>query len=196
MSAKSEPEKPVTSKSSEPKPYGVPEDPPADQAKASRSKVLPLVLGGLCLVLAVVVALLGVWAITDASARKVDEAAVEAAKTSAPLVLSYAPATVNQDIETARKQLTGKFAADFDQLVNQVVLPATKQQGLTSKCTTAHAALTDTPSAEPDGRDVLVIMQQEVTGPNAQGQKGLIQVKVTVVKTPEGEWKVSFLQPV
>jgi len=44
--------------------------------------------------------------------------------------------------------------------------------------------------------DVLVIMQQEVTGPNVQGQKGLIQVRVTVIETPDGEWKVSDLQPV
>lgn len=189
-----EPEKPVTTSTPESKPYGVPEDPPAAQAK--RAKVLPFVLGGLCLALAVVVALLGVWAISDLNKHKVDEAALEAARTRAPLVLSYAPATVNQDIETARAQLSGEFAAQFDQLVAQVVMPATKQQGLTSKCVTTHAALTDAPSVQDDSRDVLVFMQQEVSGGNQPGQKGIVQVKVTVTKTPEGEWKVSNLQPV
>ena len=105
---------------------------PADKAPevpaaagAKRAKVLPLVLGGLCLVLAVVVALLGWWAVSDRNTHKVDEAAVEAARTRAPLVLSYSPATVDQDIETARTQVAGKFAKSFDQLVNQVVMPAT-----------------------------------------------------------------------
>jgi Mce-associated membrane protein len=190
-----EPEKPVTTSTPESKAAGDPKDEPKQNA-AKRAKMLPFVLGGLCLVLAVVVGLLGWWAISDLNKQKVDEAALEAARTRAPLVLSYAPATVNQDIETARAQLTGEFSQQFDQLVAQVVMPATKQQGLTSKCATTHAALADAPSVQPDARDVLVFMQQEVTGANQQGQKGLIQVKVTVTRTPEGEWKVSNLQPV
>lgn len=174
-----------------------PEDGPVEQPESrpvGRGKLLPIVLGGLCLVLAVVVAVLAIRAVSDAGARTDDQAALEAARASTPLILSYGPATVDQDIETARAQLTGKFAAQFDQLVNQLVLPAAKQQGLTSKCVTTHAALTDAPSADPRGRDVLVVLEQQVSGPNAPPQQTSVQVRVTVVETPEGTWKVADLQ--
>jgi Mce-associated membrane protein len=129
-------------------------------------------------------------------AQKADAAALESARTRAPVVLSYAPATVDKDIATARAQLSGTFAEQFDQLVNQVVLPATKQQGLASKTEVTHAALMESQGDQPGVRDVLVFLQQVVSGNNQQPQQGIIQVKVTVTKNPEGQWLVSNLQPI
>jgi Mce-associated membrane protein len=100
---------------------------------------------------------------------------------------------VDADIAKAREQLSGTFAAQFDQLVNSVVLPATKQQGLASKVDVTHSAMME---SHPDHADVLLLMHQVVSS-NAQApQEGTIQVKVTVTKTPDGQWLISNLQPI
>ncbi len=158
-----------------------------------KGRVLPIVLAALCVIAAVVVGLLSWQAIAAAHAKSDSDAALEAARTRSPLVLSYAPATVDADIDKARAQLSGTFAAQFDQLVNSVVLPATKQQGLSSKVDVTHSAMIE---SHPDRADVLLLMHQVMTSNNQPPQEGTIQVKVTVTKTPDGQWLISALQPI
>jgi Mce-associated membrane protein len=190
---KSEPENTVTEAPTKAEYTSVPDEP---TAKAGFGRTLPLVLGALCVVMAVVVGILIILTVSGPSSAKADAAAVEAARTKAPLVLSYAPATVDQDIATARQQLSGTFAQQFDQLVNQVVLPATKQQGLSSKTDVTHVALMESQPQQSDARDVLIFMHQTVSATGQPPQEGVIQVKVTVTKNAEGQWLVSNLQPI
>jgi hypothetical protein len=165
-------------------------------ASGDKARILPIVLAVLCVIAAVLVGLLSWQAIAAKHAQSDSNAALDAARTRAPLVLSYAPATVDADVEKARAQLSGTFAAQFDQLVNTVVLPATKQQGLASKVDVTHSALIE-PLPDPlDHADVLLLMHQVVTGNNQAPQEGTIQVKVTVTKTKDGQWLISSLQPI
>lgn len=158
-----------------------------------RGRALPIILAALCVVAAVLVGLLSWQAIAAAHAKADSDAALDAARTRSVFVLSYAPPTVDADIAKARAQLSGTFAAQFDQLVNSVVLPATKQQGLASKVDVTHSAMME---SHPDRADVLLLMHQVVTGNNQPPQEGTIQVKVTVTKTPDGQWLISSLQPI
>ncbi|MBA2323058.1 MAG: hypothetical protein H0V92_03205 [Pseudonocardiales bacterium] len=170
---------------------------PSDADRASRTaRVLPIALGALCVVLAVVVGLLSWQATSAARAHKDAAAALDAARTRSVLVLSYAPQTVDADVEKARAQLSGTFAAQFDQLVNQVVLPATKQQGLSSKVDVTHAALIEPLPDPADHADVLLFMHQVVSSNSQPPQEGTIQIKVTVTKSSDGQWLVSNLQPI
>ena len=166
---------------------------PEPTAKGNNGRVLPIVLAALCVVAAVVVVLLGLQAKSASDAKADSDAALDAARTRSVFVLSYAPATVDADIAKDRAQLSGTFAAQFDQLVNSVVLPATKQQGLASKVDVTHSAMME---SHPDRADVLLMMHQVVTSNNQQPQEGTIQVKVTVTKTPDGQWLISSLQPI
>ena len=162
-------------------------------ASGNKARVLPIVLAVLCVIAAVLVGLLGWQAIAAKHAQSDSDSALDAARTRAPLVLSYAPATVDADIDKARAQLSGTFAAQFDQLVNSVVLPATKQQGLASKVDVTHSAMIE---SHPDRADVLLLMHQVVSSTNQPAQEGTIQVKVTVTKTKDGQWLISSLQPI
>jgi Mce-associated membrane protein len=162
-------------------------------ASGAKRGVLPIVLAALCVAAAVVVGLLGWQAISASHAQSDSDAALDAARTRSVFVLSYAPATVDADIQKARAQLSGTFAAQFDQLVNSVVLPATKQQGLASKVDVTHSAVIE---SHPDRADVLLLMHQVVSSTNQPPQEGTIQVKVTVTKTPDGQWLISSLQPI
>lgn len=163
---------------------------------STQGRVLPIVLAALCVVAAVVVGLLSWQAIAASQAKTASDQALDAARTRSVFVLSYAPATVDSDIAKAREQLSGTFAVQFDQLVNSVVLPATKQQGLASKVDVTHAALIE-PLPDPlDHADVLLFMHQVVSSTNQPPQEGTIQVKVTVTKTPDGQWLISSLQPI
>jgi Mce-associated membrane protein len=171
-------------------------DEPTAPAGAKARPVVPIVLGALGVIMLVVNGVLGFFLWSAHTKNRDNEAALDAARTRAPIVLSYAPATVDKDVEAARAQLSGTFAAQFDQLVNQVVLPATKQQGLGSKAETTHAALIDPQADHSKQADVLVLMHQVVTSTTQPKQEGVIQVKVTVTKNPDGQWLVSNLQPI
>jgi len=165
-------------------------------ARTGKGRALPIVLAGLCVLAAVLVGLLSWLAITAKHAQRDLDTALDAARTRAPLVLSYAPATIDADIAKAREQVSGAFAAQFDQLVNSVVLPATKQQGLASKVDVVHSALVE-PVPDPlDHADVLLMVHQVVTGNNQQPQEGTVQVRVTMTRTADGRWLISGLQPI
>jgi Mce-associated membrane protein len=165
-------------------------------APSTGSRFLPIVLAALCVVASIVVGLL-IWQHkADSDAKADSQAALDAARTRSVFVLSYAPATVDADIAKAREQLSGTFAGQFDQLINAVVIPATKQQGLASKVDVTHAALIE-PLPDPlDHADVLLFMHQVVSSTSQPPQEGTIQVKVTVTKTPDGQWLISSLQPI
>jgi Mce-associated membrane protein len=162
-------------------------------AAGKQAPLLPIVLAALCVAAAVVVGLLGWKVYTGSHTNHAEAAALDAARTRSVFVLSYAPATVDADIEKARQQLSGTFASQFDQLVNAVVLPAAKQQGLTSKVEVTHAAIME---YHPDHADVLLFMHQTVSSTTQPAQDGTIQVKITVTKTPDGQWLISNLQPI
>ena len=167
---------------------------PGDAGSPGRKgRALPIVLAALCVVAAVVVGLLGWQAIAVARANRDAQQALDSARTRSVLVLSYAPATVDADIAKAREQLAGTFAAEFEQLVNAVVIPATKQQGLASKVEVTHSALLE---SYPDRADVLLLMHQVVTGDKQPQQEGNLQVKVTVTKAPDNRWLITNLQQI
>jgi Mce-associated membrane protein len=165
----------------------------ATEPSSKKGRALPIVLAALCVIAAVVVGLLSWQAIAASRAQTDSDQALDAARTRSVFVLSYAPPTVDADIAKAREQLSGTFAAQFDQLVNSVVLPATKQQGLASKVDVTHSAMME---SHPDHADVLLLMHQVVSSNAQPPQEGTIQVKVTVTKTPDGQWLISSLQPI
>jgi Mce-associated membrane protein len=168
-------------------------DGPAPAAPAKGGRTLPIVLAVLVVAAAVAVGLLGVHAWTLYQGQQDAAAALDQAKTRTVQVLSYDPKTVDADVARAKEQLSGSFAAQFDQLANVLILPSAKQQGLTSEVDVKNAAIID---SQADRAEVLILLHQKVSSSaTPQPVEGTIQVKTTVSKGADGQWLISNLQP-
>ncbi|MET7770575.1 hypothetical protein [Nocardia sp. NPDC005366] len=102
-------------------------------------------------------------AVTYRTDRAHDAAYAEAgpaAATAAAAVLSYAPDTVTDDLARARSHLTGDFAAYFDRLGTDVVLPAARQRHMRSEATVTASSVV---SATSDHAVALVFLSQVTT---------------------------------
>lgn len=169
---------------------------PTPQASPVRSgRALPLALGTLTVIAAVLVGLLGWQAISLSRTESDATAALESARTRTAQVLSFDPKTVDADIERARAQVSGTFAAQYDQLVNSVILPSSKEQGMSTKAEVKNAALIN---SQPDRAEALLLIHQAIASTAVpQPQEGTLQVKVTMTKSPrDGQWLISDLQPI
>jgi Mce-associated membrane protein len=157
-----------------------------------RPKPLLIVLGALVVVSAVLVGLLTWQTIGDLRTQRDRTDALNAARTGMTEVLSYDPANVNAQLAGARKIMSVNFATQFDRMAASVIVPATKQVGLTTKADVIRAAVVD---SQPDQADVLLFVKQ-VTSSNTQTQAQTVtnQVKVTMTKS-NGQWLISNMQP-
>jgi len=157
-----------------------------------RAQLVPLgliVLVGLAVVL---VAVLGWRAVSEARLRSSQDAALAAARADTEQVLSYSPRSVQADLAASRKLVSGDFAAKFDQLATQVILPATQSQGLSTKAKVVRAAVVD---ATADQAHLVLFVDQSTTAKDQTGaQTSSNQVGVTMTLTG-GQWLISDLQP-
>jgi Mce-associated membrane protein len=158
----------------------------------SRSNLLPIVLAVLILVSAIVVGLLGWRVHRDAQAKEDQAAALAAARTGVGLVLSFDPANLDAELASARRVVSGNFAAQFDQLATAVIVPATQQVGLTTKAEVTRLAVIE---SRPDQIDVLALVKQ-ATSSKAEPtpQAATNQVKVTLTEA-DGKWLISNMEP-
>lgn len=168
---------------------------PAERKPAgSRSRTLvPLVLGVVILGLAIAVGFLAVQAVNTSNAERDRAAALDAARTSAAQALSYNSDTIDADIAKTKALLTGKFAADFDQLATQFLLPASKQAKLSTSAEVTHAAVIE---SSPQEAKVLLFVNQTVRAATApQPATGAAGMRVTVTLT-DGKWLISNIEPI
>lgn len=142
------------------------------------------------LALAVVVAVMGNQ---RASARDdARDAALEAARTRVPALLSYDAATLAEDLERAGEQTTGAFEGDYRTILDEVVSPTAGKRGISTRAEVAHAGVV---SGDGDQVVVLVLLTQTTTaqdqGPTVSGSR----VEVTL-RQDDGDWKIAGLKPV
>jgi Mce-associated membrane protein len=161
-------------------------------SSSRRPNLLPIVLAVLILASAIVVGLLGWRVHRDAQANQDQADALAAARTGVGLVLSFDPANLDAELASARKAVSGNFAAQFDQLATAVIVPATRQVGLTTKAEVTRAAVIET---RADQVDVLALVRQ-ATASKAQPtpQAATNQVKVTMTQA-DGKWLISNMEP-
>ena len=157
-----------------------------------RAQLVPLGLIVLVGLAAVLVAVLASRAVSEARVRSSQDAALAAARTGTEQVLSYSPRSVQADLAASRKLVSGDFAAKFDQLATQVILPATQSQGLSTKAKVVRAAVVD---ATADQAHFVLFVDQSTTAKDQTGaQTSSNQVGVTMTLTG-GRWLISDLQP-
>lgn len=117
---------------------------------------------------------------------------VAAARDAATAMLSYQTDTVERDLNAARDRLTGSFLAEYTKLVNEVVIPGSKEKKISAVAQVPAAASV---SATPDHAVALVFVDQAVTIGKGAPTNTASSVRVTL-DLVDGRWLVSGFEPV
>ncbi|MGI9161772.1 MAG: hypothetical protein ACR2JI_02445 [Mycobacterium sp.] len=117
---------------------------------------------------------------------------VAAARDAATAMLSYNTDTVEQDLNAARDRLTGSFLTEYTKLVNEVVIPGSKEKKISA---VAQVPATASVSATPNHAVALVFVDQSVTIGKSAPTNTASSVRVTL-DLVDGRWLVSGFEPV
>ncbi|MFF2205590.1 hypothetical protein [Streptomyces sp. NPDC058145] len=195
----SEPE--TTEKTGSPEPPESPESfegKPEDGAPSRRAGwgVFPAVLGVVLVAALAAAAVLGWQYRQGRQAEQARGEALAAARTAAPIVLSYDYRHLDRDFSRARALLTGHFRDQYGKTTQAVVAPtATKYHGVV-KATVATpidggAPAVSVVSAAPDRAVVLLFVNQVTRSTQVPKPRlDLNRVRMTLTRTSDG-WKVS-----
>lgn len=122
-----------------------------------------------------------------------EQAAVKAASEATVALLSYAPESIDEDLDAAQKVMTGEFATYYGKFTADVVGPAARDRGVQATARVVDAAAMD---LDPDRAKVLVFLTQEtVSRERPEPALTASSVVVTLDKI-EGTWLVSAFDPV
>jgi Mce-associated membrane protein len=166
---------------------------PVDGSGRDRARrLVPVVLAALVAVSAVAVAVLGWWAYGDARDRRAQDDALAAARVETAQVLSYDARTLDADLAGSRTLVTGGFAARFEELANNVIVPAVRQRNLTTKATVTRGAVID--GHRDQVRALLFVKQVTTLDGQPAPREVSNQVRVTMTRAG-GRWLISDLQP-
>lgn len=132
------------------------------------------------------------WLFWDGSSRRTAQAdgagAVQAARESIPVILSYQPETAEKDLPAAaRDRLTGAFLDDYTQLITTVVIPDAKQKGVSASAQVPAAAVV---SAASGHAVILAYVDQTLTVRGEPPTQTNTSVRVTMEKL-DGRWMIS-----
>ncbi|MGV9668193.1 hypothetical protein [Nocardia niigatensis] len=117
----------------------------------------------------------------------------DSAQSRVPKVLSYDFDTVDSELPTATKNLTGKFHDDFAKLGTSVIIPAAHRDSIITKATIVGTAVA---SAGRDEVTLLLFLNQETTSTKYQGPRlDGSRVRVTMARDA-GTWLISDITPV
>jgi Mce-associated membrane protein len=168
-------------------------EPAKVKRRVSWSRVLVYgVLPGLALVLT---AAAGFFKWQDSSARAAQLARIEsvaAAKDSTIALLSYKADTVEKDLEAAKNRMTGAFKDSYSQLINDVVIPGSKREHVSTTATVPAAASV---SATPNHAVTLLFVNQTAVVGKDPPTDTTSSVRVTLDKIG-GRWLISGFDPV
>ena len=131
------------------------------------------------------------------SDQQTDDAAAHLAVTAASdgsvALLSYAPDTLDHDLQAAKSFLTGDFLTYYSQFTQQVVAPTAKQKAVKTQAAVVRSAVEE---LEPDSAQVLVFINQTTTTsdkPDPAMTSSSVKVSLSQV---DGKWKISAFDPV
>ncbi|MGB3485674.1 MAG: hypothetical protein WBB07_26085 [Mycobacterium sp.] len=131
----------------------------------------------------------------DSSVRDADavrEASMQVAKDATVRLLSYKPDTVEQDLGSAQELLTGEFRDSYRQLIDDVVIPGSKDKQISA---VANVPAVASVSAEPNKAVVLVFVNQTVVVGAGAPTSTTSSVQVTMDLVGD-RWLISEFEPV
>lgn len=119
--------------------------------------------------------------------------ALAAGTQDVPALLSYQAKNIDKDFEDKYSKVTGSFRTQFEELSKKTIIPAAKEQDLTTKAQVATAGVT---AVDGDSVTLLLFVNQSTTTKNDPGARlDGSRVQVVMTKVDDG-WKVAGLTPV
>ena len=147
-------------------------------------------------VLAIVLVAGAIWLYSGTASRRAIETAradaVVAARESIVEMLSYRPDTADKKLSAARDRLTGPFLADYNQLIQTVVIPGATQKKITATAEVPAAAAV---SGGADRTIVLAYVDQSLAVGSAAPTRTNSSVRVTMQKV-DGRWLIAGFDPI
>ncbi|MCV7236326.1 hypothetical protein [Mycobacterium branderi] len=117
---------------------------------------------------------------------------VHAAIDSTIAMLSYRPDSVDKDLHAAQDRLTGNFRNAYSSLIDDVVIPGSRQKDISAVATVPAAASV---SATGNHAVVIVFVNQTTVVGNDAPTNSASSVRVTLEKLG-GQWLISDFTPV
>lgn len=145
-----------------------------------------LIVGGVA-----AAAALASYTASAAAGERVSAEALDAARHRLPVVLSYRAETLDADLAKAREQITGPFAADFDDIAATVIVPSARERQITTTATVVRAAVAGT---RAEGVEVLAFVNQTTTSAGQAPQEAASTVRVALTEV-DGQWLISGVTP-
>lgn len=168
----------------------------AESPAGPRSPRKRLVAYGLLLVLtlaAVAGAAFTVWRdSTDQSAQTAGVAAVGAATETTIAMLSYTPENSSTDLPAAADRLAEPFRDQYAKLINEVVIPGSKEKQISAVASVPAAASV---SATRDTAVVLLFVNQTITVGQDPSSSTASCIQVSLTKVAD-RWLISHFEPV
>lgn len=119
--------------------------------------------------------------------------AVQAASAATIAILAYQPDDADRQLHAAADRTTGDFRNDYLKLINDVVIPGSKEKRISATVTIPAAAAI---SASENRAEVLVFINQTTTfGAGSQPSNSISSVKVTLVREHD-RWLISQFEPI
>ncbi|WKG04063.1 twin-arginine translocation pathway signal [Mycolicibacterium sp. HK-90] len=133
------------------------------------------------------------YALPDrASSDGAIQSALTAATEGTSAMLTYTPATVANDIETAKAHMTGEFLTYYEEFTGQFVEPAAKMQQVNNRATVVRAAVSEISS---DRAKVLVFINQESTSKDKPQPKTTASSVLVTLSKVDDKWLISAFDP-
>ncbi|MEB3030324.1 hypothetical protein [[Mycobacterium] nativiensis] len=121
------------------------------------------------------------------------QSAIDAASTGTVALLSYAPETLDRDMERAQTLMTGGFSTYYGKFSTDVVAPAVRTKGIKASAQVLNAALMEIGSN--DAKVLVFLNQETVSRDRPEPARTASSVVVSLTKTDD-EWRISALDPV
>lgn len=121
------------------------------------------------------------------------ETVISAAGDATVALLSYAPETIESDLDNAKSHLTGDFLTYYSQFTDKMLNPAAvKDKGVKTTATVVRAAPV---AVDRDAAKVLVFVNQDTTTAE-KPQSAISASSVLVTMTNDnGRWLISAFDP-
>ncbi|WP_409427370.1 hypothetical protein [Mycobacterium sp. SMC-11] len=121
------------------------------------------------------------------------DAAVRAASSATVALLSYAPETLDQDIERSRGLMSGDFLTYYSKFTSDVVAPAVRTKGIKAAAQVVNAGLMEIRSN--DAKVLVFLNQETVSRDRPEPALTASSVVVSLAKV-DAKWLISALDPV
>lgn len=146
------------------------------------------------IVLAALVALGVWWQVLDqrSQTNRVEQARA-AAETIVMDLLTYGHESVAEDLDAALADVTGTFAEDYQQLVDEAIVPISRERQIDTEAVVVQSGIV---ASDADSVTVLLFVDQSTTSSDAPGtRRDLSRIEVTASEI-DGVWKINRLEAV